>query len=61
MRELGAYTPKRLRSSMLIELDERSTSDLLVLLSALEKCIAANDIRSVRIELDGQKYTLSAQ
>jgi hypothetical protein len=43
-----------------IELDERSTLDLLALLSAIETCIAANDIRSVQIELDGQKYTLAA-
>ena len=40
---------------------KRSSSDLLALLSAVETCIAANDIRSVRIELDGQKYTLAAQ
>lgn len=43
----------------MIELEERSTTDLLALLSAVETCVAANDIRSVGIELDGQKYTLA--
>jgi hypothetical protein len=57
--ELAAYAPRRVRDGILIEIDERSTVDLLALLSAIETCVAANDIRSVRIELDGQKYTLA--
>lgn len=61
MRELAVYGPKRLRTAILIEIDEGSTLNLLALLSAIETCIAANDIRSVRIELDGQKYTLAAR
>jgi hypothetical protein len=60
MRELAVYDPQRLRSVILIEIDERSTSDLLALLSAIETCISANEIRSVRIELDGKKYTLAS-
>jgi hypothetical protein len=61
MRELAVYAPKRVRRAVLIELDEDSTVDLLALLSAIETCIAANDIRSVLVELDGQKYTLAAR
>jgi hypothetical protein len=61
LRELAVYAPKRLRGAILIEFEEGSTSDLLALLSAIETCIAANDITSVRIELDGQKYTLASR
>jgi hypothetical protein len=60
-RELAVYAPKRLRSAIVIEIDEGSTLDLLALLSAIETCIAANDIRSVSVELDGQKYTLASR
>ena len=60
MHELAAYAPKRVRRSILIELEERSNSDLLALLSAVGICVSANDIRSVRVELDGQKYTLAS-
>lgn len=59
MRELAAYSPKLLRGAIFIEIEERSASDLLAPLSAVETCIAANDIRSVGVELDGQKYTLA--
>jgi hypothetical protein len=59
MRELAVYAPKRLGGPILIEIDG-SASDLLALLSAIETCIAANDIRSLGVELDGQKYTLAA-
>jgi hypothetical protein len=59
LRELASYAPKRHRHSILIELDERSNSDMLALLSAVETCVSANDIRSVRIELDGQPYLLA--
>jgi hypothetical protein len=59
MRELAAYSPKRSRRSVLIELQERSQSDLLDLLSVLETCLSENDVRSVRLTLDGQKYLVS--
>jgi hypothetical protein len=59
MRELAVYAPKRIRRAILIELEEHSTVDLLALLSAIETCVAANDIRSVLVELDGEKYTLA--
>lgn len=59
MRDLAAYGPKRSRQLVLIELEERSQSDLLSLLSALETCLSENDIRSVRLQLDGHKYLVS--
>jgi hypothetical protein len=59
MRELAVYTPKRTRKSIVIEIDEGSTLDLLALLSAIETCVSTNEIRSVRVELDGETYTLA--
>jgi hypothetical protein len=59
MRELAVYSPKRSRRSISIELEERSKSDLAALLSALETCILANDIRSVRVELDDRPYLMT--
>jgi hypothetical protein len=59
LRELAVYAPKRNRRSILIELEARSTSDMLALLSAVETCVSANEIRSVRIELDGEPYLLA--
>jgi hypothetical protein len=60
MRELSAYSPRRTRHSVLVELEERSETDLLAVLTALESCLLANDIRSVRLELDGCPYMLAA-
>jgi hypothetical protein len=59
MRELAVYGPTRSRLSVLIELDERSQTDLLALLTAVETCLSANDMRSVRVELDGRNYMLA--
>jgi hypothetical protein len=59
MRELAVYSPKRSRRSILIELEERSQTDLTALLAAVETCLIANDIRSVRLELDGRPYMLA--
>jgi hypothetical protein len=62
LRELAGYSPKRLRRrTILIELQGRSNSDLLTLLSAIEACVSQNDIRSVRLDLDDETYTLAAQ
>jgi hypothetical protein len=62
LRELGAYSPKRLKQrTILIELPDGSNNELLALLSAIEKCVGENEIRSVRVELDGETYTLAAQ
>ena len=60
MRELAVYSPKRARRSVSIELEERSQADLMAVLSALERCLLANDIRAVRLDLDGRPYTMAA-
>ena len=60
VRELAVYSPRRLKRSVLLELEERSQTELLAMLAAVETCLSANDIRSVRVELDGQKYTMAA-
>jgi hypothetical protein len=59
LRELSVYAPKRLKRVVLVELGERSQADLLALLAAVETCLAANDIRSVRIEIDGKPYMMT--
>jgi hypothetical protein len=59
MRELAGYSPKRTRRAIRVELDERSEVDLLAVLAALESCLLANDIRSVRLELDGRPNMLA--
>jgi hypothetical protein len=60
MRELGAYSPTRVRLNVSIEVGDRSEAELLSVLSALERCVLANDIGSVRLELDGRPYMLAA-
>jgi hypothetical protein len=59
MRELAAYSPTRSRSGIQIELEERSEADVLGVLAAVETCLSANEIRSVRVELDGRAYLLA--
>jgi hypothetical protein len=61
VRELTAYSAKRSRRSVLVEVAEDSQTELLGLLSALEVCLEVHDIRSVRLKLDGQNYTLDTQ
>jgi len=60
VRELAVYSPRRLRRSIQLELEQRSQTDLLAMLAAVETCLGANEIRSVRIELDGRSYTMTA-
>jgi hypothetical protein len=60
VRELAVYSPVRLSRLIVVELDETSQTDLLTLLAAVETCLTANDIRTVRIELDGHTYTMAA-
>jgi hypothetical protein len=60
VRELAVYSPRRLRRSIQLELEERSQTDLLAMLAAVETCLGPNEIRSVRIELDGRSYTMTA-
>ena len=59
MRELAAYSPARSRREITVELDDRSETAVLGLLAAVETCLTANEIRSVRIELDGRSYMLA--
>ena len=59
VRELAVYNPRRARREVLIELDDSSPSSLLALLTAVETCLSTNNIRSVLVELDGQRYTLA--
>jgi hypothetical protein len=59
MRELAAYSPTRSPKAIVIELEERSETDVLGVLAAVETCLNANEIRSVRIQLDGRSYMLA--
>jgi hypothetical protein len=60
MRELAVYSPSRSRTTLSIEVEgERTERHLLGLLAAIETCLNANDIRSVRVELDGRPYLLA--
>jgi hypothetical protein len=52
----AAYRPKRSEHVVLIELEDASQNDLLALLSAIETCLSANDIETVRLDLDGKHY-----
>lgn len=61
VRELAAYRPKCSQRTVLIELDDTSQKDLLALLSAIETCLVANDIGSVRLELDGENYLFASK
>ena len=62
MRELSVYDPKRSRRTILIELERDPSERLLLgLLAAIETCLVANDIRGVRVELDGRPYLLAPQ
>jgi hypothetical protein len=58
-RELAAYSPMRSRRSVSIELNKGSQVDLFALLAAVETCVRANEIRSVRVEVDDQAYMLA--
>ena len=49
-----------MRRTLLLEVADRSHTDLLAMLAAIETCLIANDIRSVRIELDGRAYAMAA-
>jgi hypothetical protein len=61
MRELAVYSPQRAGRTIVIEVEERSETALLGLFTALEACLTANDIRSVRVELDNRSYMLAPQ
>jgi hypothetical protein len=59
MRELSVYAPKQIRGAVVIELESTSPTDLLALLSAIETCLTANDIRTVRVAIDGKPYMMA--
>ena len=59
MRELAAYAPTLSKRAVVVELDERSETDVLGVLAAVETCLRANEIHSVRIQLDGRSYMLA--
>jgi hypothetical protein len=59
MRELSVYEPKGSPRVVLIELESESDSALLGLLSAVEACLSANEIRSVRVEIEGKPYLMT--
>jgi hypothetical protein len=59
MRELASYSPKRAGIAIVIELEKSSEADVLALLSAVETCLEANEIPSVRIDMDGRAYVLA--
>jgi hypothetical protein len=60
MRELAVYSPRRSRRVVLIELDEHLQTDLLALLTAIETCLVANDIGTVRIAVDSKEYVMES-
>lgn len=49
MRELAAHSPTRSRGVILVEVEDWSEADVLGVLAAVETCLSANEIRSVRI------------
>jgi hypothetical protein len=57
--DLAAYSPARTKRAIVIELDEASQSDLLAILTAVHECLRANEIRSVRLEVDGESYAMT--
>lgn len=62
MRELADYAPIQSRETVRIDLDgDQSNKRLLGVLSAIETCVNANDMRSVKVELDGRPYLLASE
>ena len=59
MRELAAYAPTLSKRAVVVELDQRSEADVLGVIAAVETCLRANEIHSVRIQLDGRSYMLA--
>jgi hypothetical protein len=60
-RELAAYAPDRSGLSVSVELDSRSATELFALLSAADKCLQANGIGGVRVEVAGRSYLLEPE
>ena len=58
VRELAVYAPRRQSRAVSIELDGQPHAAVLALLAAIDTCLGENGIRSVRITLDGKRYTM---
>jgi hypothetical protein len=59
---LAAYSPMQSKRTLMVDLEgDLSEQGLLGVLSAIETCVNANDIMSVRVELDGRPYLLASQ
>jgi hypothetical protein len=64
MRELAVYSPKHSRKTKTLWIElakDQPERQLLGLLSAIETCLAANAIASVRVEFDGRPYLLASE
>ena len=60
MQELAVYTPERRQRAVVLELQDASHNDLLGVLNVAERCLAENDIPSVKVEIDGKRYLMTA-
>jgi hypothetical protein len=62
MRELATFTPERERQTITVGLDDGAqAADLFAVPAAVDACLRANEIPSVRVELDGRVYMLAPQ
>ena len=61
-RELASYLPKQSEKTLWIDLSPDDPGSYLGdLPSAIETCLASNDIPTVKVKLDGNAYLLEAQ
>jgi hypothetical protein len=60
MADLASYLPERVGRTVVIELGQAAHSDLLAVLSAAERCLEANDIPSVKVQIDGKAYLMTS-
>ena len=60
MADLADYGPRRVGGTVVIELGQAAHSELLAALSAAERCLEANDIPSVRVQIDGKGYLMTS-
>jgi hypothetical protein len=60
MADLARHRPERMGRTVVIELGPAAHSDLLAVLSAAERCLEANDIPSVKVQIDGKGYLMTS-
>lgn len=58
--DLAAYGPERVGRTVVIELGQAAHSELLAVLSAAERCLEANDIPSIKVQIDGKGYLMTS-